>query len=750
MDVVAIGEGSAQRRHVGDVRGEAQLDLRIVGREDDVARLGHEGVADLAARFGTDRNVLQVGIGRGEPPGLRAGEAVAGVDATGMRVDLRLQRIGIGRLELGELAPVEHLEHHLAAGRILVGGDPLQLVDVGGIDAGLALAAALDPHLVEQHVAQLLGAADGELEPGDRVDLFLQRGDLLREVGGELRQYPGIDLDAGGLHLGEDRHQRAVDALIDAGHALIGEPRLEATPQPQRDVGILGGVAGRGLEIDLAEAQLALPGADHVLVGDAAVREMGGGKLVHAMAVQPGIEIEAHHDRVVIGRDANAGAAEHDHVVFEVMADLEHRRVFQQRLQPGECLGPVDLLGLLGEHVGAAMAERDIAGEVGRQRHADADQIGLGRIEPGCLGIDRHPALVARDGDPSIERVEIGDGLIAVMVAGRVFLHAGRFVHLDRRIGDRGQARQQGLEAVMLEERAQRCIGDALQLQCLQRLGQRHVAGKRDELVAQPREIGMLDQIVAQLALLHLRRGGEHRLQVAIFEDQLGGGLRADARHAGDIVDAVAHQREHFAELLRADAELLARVVRAHPLVVHRVEHVDRGIGHQLHQILVGADDRHLPALRQRCLGVAGDQVVCLPAELLDAGQAEGARRVADHRELGDQVFRRRRAMRLVLVVEIVAEGMLGLVENHRHVGGAIGLVQLIRELPQHRGVAIHRPHRLAVLVGQRRQPVIGAEDVAGAVDEIEMGHGAGDSSAPRRRHPAEVPVLAPSFQAPS
>ena len=42
----------------------------------------------------------------------------------------------------------------------------------------------------------------------------------------------------------------------------------------------------------------------------------------------------------------------------------------------------------------------------------------------------------------AIERVEIGDGLIAVMVAGRVFLDARRLVHLHRRIGDRGQARQ--------------------------------------------------------------------------------------------------------------------------------------------------------------------------------------------------------------------------------------------------------------------------------------------------------------------
>src|SRR6478672_3341476 len=49
-----------------------------------------------------------------------------------------------------------------------------------------------------------------------------------------------------------------------------------------------------------------------------------------------------------------------------------------------------------------------------------------------------------------------------------------------------------------------------------------------------------------------------------------------------------------------------------------------------------------------------------------------------------------------------------------------------VGELPQHRGVAINRPGRLAVPVRQRRQPVIGAEDVARPVDEIEVRLGGG------------------------
>src|SRR3546814_15058276 len=50
-----------------------------------------------------------------------------------------------------------------------------------------------------------------------------------------------------------------------------------------------------------------------------------------------------------------------------------------------------------------------------------------------------------------------------------------------------------------------------------------------------------------------------------------------------------------------------------------------------------------------------------------------------------------------------------------------IGLVQVLRQLPQHRRIAIDSTDRHPVRVGQRWQAVIGAKDIAGAVDQIEM-----------------------------
>ena len=75
-----------QLRHVGHVRGEPKLDLASSRRTSRlVAGLGDEGVADLAADLGADRDVLQIGVVRRQPPGLRAGQRVAGVDAAGRR-----------------------------------------------------------------------------------------------------------------------------------------------------------------------------------------------------------------------------------------------------------------------------------------------------------------------------------------------------------------------------------------------------------------------------------------------------------------------------------------------------------------------------------------------------------------------------------------------------------------------------------------------------------------------------------------
>ncbi len=97
MNVEPVREGTFELRNIGNVRKNAQLDLRVVGRNEHVSRIGDEGGADLAAFLGADRNVLQVGVGRGQPSRRRRGERITRVNAPGLAMDERGQRIGIGR-----------------------------------------------------------------------------------------------------------------------------------------------------------------------------------------------------------------------------------------------------------------------------------------------------------------------------------------------------------------------------------------------------------------------------------------------------------------------------------------------------------------------------------------------------------------------------------------------------------------------------------------------------------------------------
>src|SRR5271165_973670 len=93
VDVVAAAVGFDQQRVGGEVGEQAELDLRVVGGEEQVAGFGDEGGANLAAQLGADGNVLQVGIDGGEASGGRAGHVEGGVQTTRARVQQRGQRV---------------------------------------------------------------------------------------------------------------------------------------------------------------------------------------------------------------------------------------------------------------------------------------------------------------------------------------------------------------------------------------------------------------------------------------------------------------------------------------------------------------------------------------------------------------------------------------------------------------------------------------------------------------------------------
>ena len=474
-------------------------------------------------------------------------------------------------------------------------------------------------------------------------------------------------------------------------------------------------------------------------------------QLVHAVAVQPGLQHIGDQHGVVERRDADSVARQHPQVIFGVLRHLEHRRVFQQRLQPGDDLIQRNLLdrlrGLEGQAAVALglVADGDVAGLARRHGQGDSHQMGRGGGQGVGLGVEGHQAPVAGPGDPGVQPIEVAHADIAVHVDRRGARFGARRLGRERRSQHRGRghggraagrgaghmaggadAPGQGRELHQGQETAQGLGVRVLGPQGLDRLGQGRVAVQPHQFARQPDLVGEIDQGLAALVLLDLARAGQERVEIAVFVDQQGRGLDADARRAGHIVDAVAAQGLDVDHLVRPHAELLIYLLGADAQVLHGVEH-RHPLAHQLHQVLVGGDDHRLPAQVAHLAGIGGDQVVGLVAGQLDGRHAEGPRGVAHQGELRHQVLGRRRAVGLVEVVEGVAERLLRMVEDHRQVGGRVRIaLHVAKQLPHHVAEARHRPHRQAVrLARQRRQGVVGAEDVGRAVDEIEAHAGA-------------------------
>ena len=86
-----------------------------------------------------------------------------------------------------------------------LGGEDLEDVGAGGIGPRLALLAAVEPLLVEQHLAELLGRADVEQPSGEAVNLVLQQGEALGEVVRQRHKGAAIDLEQGYIVAKADR-----------------------------------------------------------------------------------------------------------------------------------------------------------------------------------------------------------------------------------------------------------------------------------------------------------------------------------------------------------------------------------------------------------------------------------------------------------------------------------------------------------------------------------------------------------------
>ena len=168
--------------------------------------------------------------------------------------------------------------------------------------------------------------------------------------------------------------------------------------------------------------------------------------------------------------------------------------------------------------------------------------------------------------------------------------------------------------------------------------------------------------------------------------------------------------------LVWRDAELLHHLGGPDRLLLDRIQHF-HARADQLHQILVGRDDGDLTTGLHRRLGIGRDQVVRFPILKLDRWDTERLGSLADQVELRDQIVWRRRAVRLVVLVQAVTERRATGVEDD----GDMRADMLPQQLRQHIGETEHCIHRRPVGARHRRQCVVGAEDKAGPVNQDQV-----------------------------
>ncbi len=148
VDVLAGGVGVEEEGVGGEVGHEAEFDLGVVGRHEDVAGGAGEGGADFAAGGGADGDVLEVGVGGGEAAGGGADLVEGGVDAV-VAVGELGEGVEVGGFEFLELAVFED-----EGGDFVEGGEVFEDVLGGGDDFALAVLHGLgEVHFVEEDVA---------------------------------------------------------------------------------------------------------------------------------------------------------------------------------------------------------------------------------------------------------------------------------------------------------------------------------------------------------------------------------------------------------------------------------------------------------------------------------------------------------------------------------------------------------------------------------------------------------------------
>ena len=492
--------------------------------------------------------------------------------------------------------------------------------------------------------------------------------------------------------------------------------------QAQRDVGILCSVGRRLLERHLVEGELFRPLAGNLLELDRVVVQIGLRQRIHVVAcrhrvvdvgLEHGIEGNALHLDSMVGQ--------HVHVVFQVLAELGLFGILENRLQRIEHLVAIKLRG----SIRTSVADRDVAGFALTDSERETDNLRLHIVETRGLSVEADELCLLQFPDPGVKAFPLEDGLVIGINCRslRSLFHCIAFT-LERR------EQPVGLELpVPVAQHAH--IGLSLQ-EFFRLLVQRQVGTDACQ-VTRHLELAVFDRLTQVFTDLALDLVGmpDEIVDVVVFGKPFGRCLWPALVDAGNIVGSVADEREVIDDLVCSHAESLHDAVTVGHGFAHGVDERDPVVD-ELRKILVTRRDQGFHACLLRFDGQGTDDVVSLDVRLDDEWQPHGPDDRVQRLDLGTQIIRHWRTMRLVLAVDVVPECLARRIEDHAD----IVRVLFGNELAQHVDDTDNSSRRLAGGIGQRWKCVKGAKKVGRAVNKDQqflVSHCVSVSRVPRR-----------------
>ena len=135
------------------------------------------------------------------------------------------------------------------------------------------------------------------------------------------------------LHRGDDRGQRPLDRLVESGHLVADEPRLQQHMQPKRRVGPLGGEVAGALARHFGKGDQALAGADKLFERGQLVLQKAPHQTLDLVVELAAVEHIGHQHRAVMRTKRDALARQQMRGGLDVVADLENAGILEQRAQ---------------------------------------------------------------------------------------------------------------------------------------------------------------------------------------------------------------------------------------------------------------------------------------------------------------------------------------------------------------------------------------------------------------------------------